>query len=95
MNVDADGDEIMSGEGRNEVVSGEDAGLVLSEETLKQVELRKGEVQISSIPSTPALVIHCSVYVPRNTPKDSVWESRRSGGSSAYQFPDSPGEIFS
>jgi len=46
VNVDADGDEIMSGEGRDgrdELTSGEDAGLVLSEDTLKQIELRKGE----------------------------------------------------
>jgi hypothetical protein len=44
--VDADGDEIMSGGGRDELVSGDDAGLVLSEETLEQIELRKGEIHI-------------------------------------------------
>lgn len=41
-NVDADGDEIMSGDGKDQLVGGEDAGLILSEDTLKQIELRKG-----------------------------------------------------
>ena len=41
--VDADGDEIMSGDGRDELASGEDTVLSLSEDTLKQIELRKGE----------------------------------------------------
>ena len=40
--MDADGDEVMNGDGRDELASGEDAGLVLSEDTLKQIELRKG-----------------------------------------------------
>jgi len=44
VNVDADGDEIMSGDGREESVNGEDTGLILSEEALKQIELRKGEL---------------------------------------------------
>ena len=43
VNVDADGDEIMSGDGGEGLANGEDSGLILSEETLKQVELRKGE----------------------------------------------------
>ena len=46
VSVDADGDEIMSGDEKGELVSEEDAGLILSEETLKQVELRKGEAHI-------------------------------------------------
>lgn len=46
VNVDADGDEVMSGDGGDELVSEEDAGLILSEESLKQIELRKGEVHI-------------------------------------------------
>jgi hypothetical protein len=46
VSVDADGDEIMSADGRDESASEEDAGLVLSEETLKQAELRKGESSI-------------------------------------------------
>ena len=46
VSVDADGDEIMSGDGRAELVSEEDSGLVLSEDALKQVELRKGESRI-------------------------------------------------
>ena len=46
VSVDADGDEIMSGDGRAELVSEEDSGLVLSEDTLKQVELRKGGSRI-------------------------------------------------
>lgn len=46
VSVDADGDEIMSGDGRAELVSEEDSGLVLSQDTLKQVELRKGESRI-------------------------------------------------
>jgi hypothetical protein len=46
VSVDADGDEIMSGDGRAELVSEEDSGLVLSEDTLKHVELRKGESRI-------------------------------------------------
>lgn len=49
VSVDADGDEIMSGDGRDELVSDEDAELILSEETLKQIELRKGEVHILDI----------------------------------------------
>ena len=44
--MDADGDEIMSGGGRDELGGGEDAGLVLSEDALKQVELRKGESSV-------------------------------------------------
>lgn len=44
--MDADGDEIMSGDEKGELVNGEDAGLVLSEDTLKQIELRKGEAHI-------------------------------------------------
>ena len=47
VNVDADGDEIMSGDERDDLVSGEDAELILSEETLRQVELRKGGIHIS------------------------------------------------
>jgi len=44
--VDADGDEIMGGHGRDDLVSGEDAELILSEDTLKQIELRKGESHV-------------------------------------------------
>ena len=43
VNVDADGDEVMNGDRREELVSGEDAELIISEDTLKQIELRKGE----------------------------------------------------
>lgn len=43
VSVDADGDEIMCEDGRDQLASGEDAGLTLSEDTLKQIELRKGE----------------------------------------------------
>lgn len=78
--MDADGDEIMSGEWKDELVSGEDAGLILSEETMKQVELRKG-VPVYLLPKAFVLIIHYSVCVPRNTPKDSIWKSRRSGRS--------------
>ena len=46
VNVDADGDEIMSSDGTDELASGEGNGLILSEETLKQIELRKGETRI-------------------------------------------------
>ena len=38
--MDADGDEIMSGHGRDD---GDDVELILSEDTLKQIGLRKGE----------------------------------------------------
>ncbi|KAF9646402.1 hypothetical protein BDM02DRAFT_3156563 [Thelephora ganbajun] len=41
VNVDPDGDEIMSGDGKDELASGEDTELILSEDTLKQIELRK------------------------------------------------------
>lgn len=41
-NIDADGDEIMSGNGDG-LANGEDADLILSEGTLQQIELRKGE----------------------------------------------------
>ena len=44
--MDADGDEIMSGHGRDNLTSGEDAELILSEDTLKQIELRKGESHV-------------------------------------------------
>lgn len=44
--MDADGDEIMSGHGGGELASGEDTGLILSEDTLKQIELRKGESHV-------------------------------------------------
>lgn len=47
--MDADGDEIMSGGGRDELGGGEDGGLILSEDTLKQVELRKGESPILDV----------------------------------------------
>lgn len=46
VNVDADGDEIMSSDGTDEFASGEDNRLTLSEETLKQIELRKGKTRI-------------------------------------------------
>lgn len=46
VSVDADGDEVMSGDGGGELASGEDSGLILSEEALKQIELRKGESRI-------------------------------------------------
>ena len=36
VNVDADGDEVMNGDRREELVSGEDAELIISEDTLKQ-----------------------------------------------------------
>jgi solute carrier family 66 (lysosomal lysine-arginine transporter), member 1 len=49
VNVDADGDEIMGVDGGEELVSEEDAGLTLSEETLKQIELRKGKVHLLDI----------------------------------------------
>lgn len=48
--MDADGDEIMDGDGRDVLASGEDTGLVLPEDILKQVELRKGETYILDIP---------------------------------------------
>lgn len=51
--MDADGDEIMTGDGREELASGEDAGLILSEDTLKHVELRKGETRIFDISKPP------------------------------------------
>jgi hypothetical protein len=58
VNVDADGDEIMSGDGREELASGEDAGLVLSEDALKQIELRKGESYIlDTLKPLPSLCI--------------------------------------
>lgn len=47
--MDADGDEIMSGGGRDELGGGEDGGLVLSEDTLKQIDLRKGESPILDV----------------------------------------------
>ena len=50
--MDADGDEIMSGDAGGELANGEDTGLVLSEDTLQQIELRKGE---SHIPDTRGL----------------------------------------
>jgi hypothetical protein len=50
VNVDADGDEIMTGDGREDLASGEDTSLILSEDTLKQVELRKGETHIFDKP---------------------------------------------
>lgn len=50
VNVDADGDEIMTGDGGEELASGEDADLNLSEDTLKQVELRKGGTYVFDIP---------------------------------------------
>ena len=44
MSVDADGDEIVSGHGRDDLMSGEDAELLPSKDTtLEQFELRKGE----------------------------------------------------
>ena len=43
--MDADGDEIMNGDGRDELTT-EDDGFVLSEDALKQIELRKGESYI-------------------------------------------------
>ena len=46
VDVDADGDEIMSWHGRDDSASGEDAELMLSEEALKQIELRKGESHV-------------------------------------------------
>ena len=49
--VDADGDEVMNGDGRDELANGEDAGLVLSEDTLKQIELRKGEPHVLDTPN--------------------------------------------
>ena len=49
--MDADGDEVMSGHGKDELVSGEDTELVLSEDTLKQIELRKGESRVLDNPS--------------------------------------------
>ena len=49
VNVDADGDEIMSGGGRDELVSGEDTELILTEATMKQTELRKGRVRTLDI----------------------------------------------
>lgn len=44
--MDADGDEIMGGHGRDDLANGEDAELILSEDTLKQIELRKGEPHV-------------------------------------------------
>ena len=44
--MDADGDEIMSGDAGGELANGEDTGLALSEDTLQQIELRKGESRI-------------------------------------------------
>lgn len=55
VDVDADGDEIMSGDGRDELASGEDDMLILTEETMKQIELRKGEVHIRLSPKQFAL----------------------------------------
>jgi len=46
VDVDADGDEIMSGHGGDGLASGEDTELILSEDTLKQIELRKGEGRV-------------------------------------------------
>lgn len=47
--MDADGDEIMTGDEIEELASGEDAGLILSEDTLKQIELRKGETYLLDV----------------------------------------------
>ena len=95
VNIDADGDEVMSGDGGDELASGEDAGLILSEESLKQIELRKGESYTPSILEAFALTVHFSVCVVRNPPKDSVRESRRRGGSPPHQFPYRPDKVFS
>ena len=58
--MDADGDEVMNGDGRDELANGEDAGLVLSEDTLKQIELRKGEPHVLDTPNL------CSYYALSN-----------------------------
>lgn len=72
VSVDADGDEIMSGDEKGELVSEEDAGLILSEETLKQVELRKGEARIldaQGFPSEYSLYgVRCQKFVIRFFP---------------------------
>ena len=54
--MDADGDEIMGGHGRDELGSGEGTELILSEDTLKQIGLRKGEHRV------PDTLRFCSCY---------------------------------
>jgi len=72
VNVDADGDEIMSGDARGELANGEDTGLVLSEDILQQIEVGP----VSLIPKAFALIMHCLMRGVRNPPQDFVRESR-------------------
>jgi len=75
VDVDADGDEIMSGHGKDDLTSGEDAELILSEETLKQIDLRKGEPYGLDTGGSFHITL-CLMCVIRNSPQDFVWESR-------------------
>lgn len=74
-NVDADGDEIMTGTG------GEEDDPVLSEDMLKQVGIRKG---------TPLSVCYYSQLdcSTRHTPQTAWWPCRRSGRDAEHTFPD-------
>lgn len=93
VSVDADGDEVMSGEGRGGLANEEDADLILSEETLQQVELRKGECCALHTQAF-ALVICRLTRVARNSPKDSFWKSGRGGRPPPYSFPNRPNEVI-
>ena len=84
----------MTGDEIEELASGEDAGLILSEDTLKQIELRKGETYILDVPK-PLLCSFVALMCVRNPPEDPIREGGRGGGLTPHPFPIGPDEVLS